>query len=121
VETSKFQHRTSCGYPDAACVKARPELICQVHGAVEVVPEHAEKNSADSTEESGASAVYTGVYSDPDRPLRRTPAGQAAVRNGVPEDMTLEQTQNKPWYADFAYDRRAPTCCIPWQWKSGQV
>lgn len=89
-----------CGYPDAACVKARPEIICQVHGAMEVVPE-------------------------PDSSLLKAPAAErvkvSSTGTSAADAMSLDQSQGRAWHTDSAYDRRSPTCCIPWQWESGQV
>ncbi len=52
--------REGCGYPNEACERRRPEIICQAFGALDVID-------------------------------------------------------------GFAYDRRQPTCCVPWSWESGQV
>lgn len=97
-------HKGACGYPAAACVRARPEIICQVHGVVEVVPEDPA---------SAASETSQGP--------RLSAAAGAPRADGDYSGMSLDQTGHRAWYADYAYDRRAPTCCIPWQWESGQV
>ena len=90
----------NCGYPDASCVKARPELICQIHGAYEVVPE-------------------------PGSPLVKAPAEErikvSSTGVSAASEMSLSQSKGRAWYSDYAYDRRSPTCCLPWQWESGQV
>jgi hypothetical protein len=89
-----------CGYPNAACVRTRPEVVCQAHAAVEVVPT------------PGSSAA-------------QAPAGQrlkvSATALSLQETMSLDQNLGRAWYADYVYDRRQPTCCVPWQWESGQV
>lgn len=119
-----------CGYPAAACVAARPEIICQVHGAVEVVPEstpQAAANTASTPTDGAAAGSHAGAGAGASTGVALgSGSGSGVERNhGLSaaelEHMTLAQSDYRSWYTDYAYDRRQPTCCVPWKWESGQV
>jgi hypothetical protein len=62
---------------------------------------------------------------EPGSPLLQAPAAErvkvSSTGTSAADTMSLDQSQGRAWHADSAYDRRSPTCCVPWQWESGQV
>ena len=105
VELSKdTKQQSKCGYPDGPCSHVRPDIVCQMHGALEIIPE---PNSP-----LALSPLQDRIQ------VSTTSLSAALNEEGI---SSLTQSSNRAWYSDYAYDRRSPTCCLPWQWESGQV
>jgi hypothetical protein len=106
-----------CGFPDAICEPVRPQLICQMHGEVEVIPRHPAPAPAPAATAASSSPEAHGQL----RASSSSPSAFLQGGEGVPPSASEGSGPLHAWHSDEAYDRRQPTCCVPWSWESGQV